>query len=401
MIEARLRAFLSERQGLNHFETQSSATILASRGWARTVGGANPYLTLFARNKAPRTEVDSDVAKLEIHEFASARGCTYLLPAEHFQIGIKCGQGFNADSAIRTAKSKLGVTDKEIYALKEGVLAALHSGPLGASDFKSALGSLYQNFGEAGKKVGQTSNVSLGLLALQAEAKIRRIPSDGRLDGQSYSYSLFENAPIVDDSFPQAEAFKELAALYWQWCGFASMAHFQWFSGLGVKAAQAAAEHLGLVRLEDTALLGLPRTIDEYREFLEPEEPVFRLVSGLDSLFLLRRDLSLHLDATEQGLDVLSQGKLSNLGALNDLSTHAIADRGRIVGLWEYDFDGREIVWVSFVGKPPALLAEIDRVQAFIQEELIDARSFSLDSPKSRQPSLARLRELAASFKRV
>ncbi len=339
--------------------------------------------------------MDADVASLAIHEFASARGCTYLLPAEHFQVGIKCGQGFNAESAIRTAKNKLGVTDREIEDLKAGILRALAAGPLGTSDLKEPLGDLYKNFGEAGKKIGQTTNVSLGLLSLQAEAKIRRIPSDGRLDGQSYKYCLFENAPAVDESYPQAQAFRDLARLFWGWCGFASLAHFQWFSGLGVKAAFSAVEGLGLVGLEGTAMLARPAVFEKFSEFNEPIDPVFRLVSGLDSLFLLRRDLSLHIAAEQAGMDVLSQGKLANLGSLNDLSSHAIVDRGRIVGLWEYDFDAREIVWVSFVGSSSDLLAEIERVQGFVRDELGDARSFSLDSPKSRQGSLARLRELA------
>jgi hypothetical protein len=96
-------------------------------------------------------------------------------------------------------------------------------------------------------------------------------------------------------------------------------------------------------------------------------------------------------------MDVLSQGKLANLGSLNDLSTHAIVDRGLIVGLWEYDFDAKEIVWVSFVGESSAMQQEINRVEAFIRDELGDARAFSLDSPKSRQPNIAQLRQLKAS----
>ncbi|MEI7576757.1 MAG: crosslink repair DNA glycosylase YcaQ family protein [Armatimonadota bacterium] len=397
MIDVRLLAYLGECQGLSSFTSDSSAAVLAENGWARTVGGANPYLSLFARNQASRESVDADVASLSIHEFASARGCTYLLPAEHFQVGIKCGQGYNAESALRTARSKLGVTDEEVDALKEGILLALAGGPLDAAALKEPLGSLYKHYGEAGKKIGQTTNVSLGLLALQAGAKIRRIPSDGRLDGQTYKYCLYENAPVVDEAYPQALAFRHLARLFWSWCGFASIAHFQWFSGLGVKGALSAIEGLGLIAVEGTPLLSLPSAAEAFRDFRMPADPTFRLVSGLDSLFLLRRDLSLHIFDEQVGLDVLSQRKLATLGSLNDLSTNAIVDRGRIVGLWEYDFDSKEIVWVSFVGSSSELLEEVRRVESFISTELGDARSFSLDSPKSRQPSIARLREMAAA----
>jgi len=320
-----------------------------------------------------------------------------LLPAEHFQVGIKCGQGYNAESALRAARAKLGVLDEEVEALKEGILLALESGPLDAAGLKEPLGSLYKHYGEAGKKIGQTTNVSLGLLALQSEAKIRRIPSDGRLDGQTYKYCIYENPPVVDVAYPQALAFRDLARLFWGWCGFASIAHFQWFSGLGVKAALSAIEGQGLVALEGTPLLGLPTSVEAFRDYAMPSEPCFRLVSGLDSLFLLRRDLALHVEQEQAGLDVLSQGKLANLGSLNDLSTHAIVDRGRIVGLWEYDFDAKEIVWVSFVGSSDALAEEVRTVETFVGDELGDARSFSLDSPKSRQPSIAKLREMSAS----
>jgi hypothetical protein len=298
---------------------------------------------------------------------------------------------------MRSAKSKLGVTVQEVEAIKEGILRALENGPLDAAGLKEPLGSLYKNFGEAGKKVGQTTNVSLGLLALQAEAKIRRIHSDGRLDGQSYKYTLFQNAPTVDESYPQADAFRDLARMFWRWCGFASMSHFQWFSGLGVKATQSAVTSLSLVALGESSLLGTPETVENFNDFKSPTEPCYRLVSGLDSLFLLRRDLSLHIGEAQAGMDVLSQGKLANLGSLNDLSTHAIVDRGLIVGLWEYDFDAKEIVWVSFVGESSAMQQEINRVEAFIRDELGDARAFSLDSPKSRQPSIAQLRQLKAS----
>lgn len=75
-----------------------------------------------------------------------------MLPAEHFQVGIKCGQGFNAESALRAARAKLGVLDEEVEALKAGILLALESGPLDAAGLKEPLGSLYKHYGEAGKK---------------------------------------------------------------------------------------------------------------------------------------------------------------------------------------------------------------------------------------------------------
>jgi hypothetical protein len=56
------------------------------------------------------------------------------------------------------------------------------------------------------------------------------------------------------------------------------------------------------------------------------------------------------------------------------------------VGLWEYDPGREEIAWVSFIPQNQELEAAVERTAAFLRTELGDARSFSLDSPKSRQP---------------
>jgi hypothetical protein len=67
-------------------------------------------------------------------------------------------------------------------------------------------------------------------------------------------------------------------------------------------------------------------------------------------------------------------------------------DRGRIVGLWEYDPGAREIVRQLFVPEDDALRAAIARTEEFAREQLGDVRGGSLDSPASRAPRLAALR---------
>jgi hypothetical protein len=77
------------------------------------------------------------------------------------------------------------------------------------------------------------------------------------------------------------------------------------------------------------------------------------------------------------------------LGGLSDLPSHAILDRGRLIGLWEYDPDARSIVWMTFDAKrPPKLRAAVEETEAFVRDQVGDARSFSLDSPKSRRPRI-------------
>jgi hypothetical protein len=80
---------------------------------------------------------------------------------------------------------------------------------------------------------------------------------------------------------------------------------------------------------------------------------------------------------------------------LADLPSHAILDRGRVVGLWEYDMSTSSIAWVAFVKKDKALQEAVTRTERYVREQLGDARSFSLDSPKSRAPRIEALRKAA------
>src|SRR5580700_5846179 len=104
---SRLRAWYAHRQGLDgSIEGESSAEVLERAGWARSVGGVSPYLTLFSRAAITREQADADAAKLKIYELPAARGCTYVLPASDFALGLAAGHQF--DGEMKTA-IKLGV----------------------------------------------------------------------------------------------------------------------------------------------------------------------------------------------------------------------------------------------------------------------------------------------------
>src|SRR3989442_539653 len=139
MDPAKLRAWWWHRQGLDgSLRGKSAAEILERAGWARSVGGVGPYLTLFARGGVSREDTDASVAKLQIHELPSARGCTYVLPACDFALGLTVGDGF--DMEMRVAE-KLGVRPKEIDKLCDVVLEALATGPMDPEQIREATGS--------------------------------------------------------------------------------------------------------------------------------------------------------------------------------------------------------------------------------------------------------------------
>ncbi len=399
MVDAsKQRAWYAHRQGLDgSLAGKSSAEVLRRAGWARSVGGVSPYLTLFSRAGITREQADLDAANLEIYELPSARACTYVLPASDFALGLAAGRGF--DGEIKTAL-KLGVTEKEIDKLCDAVLTALEKSPLDPDGLREACGKAVRNLGPEGKKKGLTTTLPVALGKLQESGDIRRVPTNGRFDQQRYQYALWRPNPLRGFRLSPEEVHTELARKYFGWIGPASVADFQTFSGLGVKATKAALEPLKLELVEiasDDQRFFLPGDRAEFDAFKPPKEQCYSLLGSIDSLFLLRNDFKSTLETKDLKRKVLVNSGMKNLGSLTDLPSHPIVDRGRIVGLWEYDQTTESIAWVAFVKKDGALKEAVTRTEDFIRQQLGDARSFSLDSPKSRAPRIAALRQSAAS----
>jgi len=414
-----LRAWWWQRQGLDgSLAGKTAGEVLDQAGWARSVGGANPYLTLFARAGLRRPAIDAAVAALDIHELPSARGCTYVVPARDFALALTVGQAFGGGE-MNVAR-KLGVTDRDIDTLCDKVLAALGKGPLDPEGLKAAAGAAVKNLGEEGKKKGLTSTLPIALGRLQQSGHIRRVPTDGRLDQQRYRYALWkanplatpalgaggliarsrgaDTAPFAGDESGPGGANVELARRFFQWIAPARAADFQWFSGLGVKAAKAAIDPLGLVPVEAGSDLLIGREhLEAFKRTKPPAKPHYALVGSIDSISLLRRDLPSLIDAADLKRNVMGERGARELGGLADLPSHAILDRGRVVGLWEFDPDAGKIAWWAFGANPTdkTLVAAVERMEAFVADDLGDARSFSLDSAKSRAPRIAALRKAA------
>jgi hypothetical protein len=205
--------------------------------------------------------------------------------------------------------------------------------------------------------------------------EIRRIPVNGRLDQQRYKYALWGLKP-----HPKEDAFTELARRYFKWIGPATIAEFQWFSGLGAKAARTAIEPLNLATYYGRYMFA--EDLDEMLSLKVPDAPDYKLVGSLDAIAVLRRDIR----------DLIAGEDTTRISADKDLEANAILDRGRLVGLWEYDPETESIVWASFVCYSDALRDAVKQTEEFVQSELGDVRSFSLDSPASRKPRIQALR---------
>ena len=392
MDSAGLRTWWWQLQGLDgSLAGTSPAAALERAGWARSVGGAGPYLSIFARTGSSRQTIDQAAASLQIHELPAARNCTYVVPAADFALALKVGQAF-ADGDMNVAR-KLGVTDREVEKLCAAVVASVGQAPLAPDEIREAVGGAARSLGEAGKKKGMTTTLPLALGRLQAAGEIRRVPANGRLDQQRYGYVRWQPNPLAKFKLSADEAYTGLARKFFSWIGPATVAEFQWFSGLGAKAAKTAIEPLGLVPAEaGSDRLLHPGDGERLAAVRSARRPQYALVSSLDSMFLLRRDLKTLLDRADLEKKLPSEKGTAAAGGLTDLPSHAILDRGRIVGVWEFDVNTGTIAWHAFVPKSDALLQAIARMESFVRDDLGDARSFSLDSPKSREPRIQALR---------
>ena len=373
---------------------KSAAQILERCGWSRSVGGVGPYLTLFSRGGTSREVADKAAAQLEIHELPTARGCTYVVPSSDFALGLTVGRNYSGD--MKTAL-KLGVTEKEVDKLCDAVVHALEQGALDPDSIREATGKASRSLGEEGKKKGLTTTLPLALGRLQTEGRIRRVPINGRFDRQRYAYVNWTPNPLA--TYPESleAAFTELARRFFRWVGPATLGEFQWFAGLGVKTTKQAVDSLGLVPMEPGSdRLLLPDDVAAFRELEVPTTPQYSLVSSLDPIAANRREMQSLLDDADREQDVVVDAISKPMGGLTDLPSHAILDRGQIIGLWEFDPAAGSIVWATFGRRTDkALAAAVEETQAFVRDQLGDARSFSLDSPKSRVARLESLRALA------
>src|ERR1700679_1514910 len=103
-MDPKLHAWWSHRQGLDGTLTgRTAAEVLEQTGWARSVGGASPYLTLFARAGIRREEPDPAVTGTTTHEPPAARGCTYVVPAADYALALAAGHPF-ADDELKVAR---------------------------------------------------------------------------------------------------------------------------------------------------------------------------------------------------------------------------------------------------------------------------------------------------------
>jgi hypothetical protein len=367
--------------------------VLRSSGWCRSIGGMTPYLTLLSRSGISRADADAAVSKRQILELPAARGCTYVLPKEDFQIGLTVGKGFR-EAEMKVAE-KLGVTIEEIERLCDAVLRALESADNDPAGLKPLVGDACRSLGEEGRKKGITTTLPVALGRLQARGLILRLSLNGRLDSQRYAYTIWRDGPGTMKELSLEVAQAQVAQKFFSWIGPATIAQFAGFLAISGRAAKAVIDGLPLVPIEPGSdLLILESDLDSYQSFKASTDPQVRLIGGMDNLFHLPKDVAAYVDEKDLKRSQVGEKGLTQIGLVQELLNNAIVDRGRIIGLWEYDADRAEIAWYSFVPTFEELRKAVSETEEFVRDQLGDGRTFSLDSPQSRRPKIEGLRSM-------
>lgn len=391
MSIAKDRAWLWHKQGLDgSLEGTSTSEVLARTGWSRSVGGVNPYLALFARCGAEYPAVLADAERMKVYELPSARGCTYVVPSEHFGLSLGCAQGTIDTAPMKTATKFLGVSEAEIDALQTGILDVLKDGAKTPNQLKKELGDLVRGLGDEGKKRGQSTTLSLGLAPLQTHGRIVREPIGGGFVTQNYAYRLWPSTPSIPD---KEEAEARLAQTYFKWCGPATLEAFRWFSGLGVGRAKSAIEAAGLGALQDGRFISEDEA-EDYAAFEPKSSGRVAFLGSLDNMHHLTQNTGLLFDTADAETVVPAEKNPLQLGNLTQFTSHVILADGRLIGMWEFDAEASEVVYCTWADFGVATTAAAEKLQAMVQAYLGDCRSFALDTPASRTDRLELIRHM-------
>ncbi len=350
-----------ERQLLPPRAGVSIADVVERAGWIPSAGGTGPYLAFRARIPSiSRQDVDDAVFKrMEVLELPAVRDTAFLVPRSDAGVALAAGRR-SLDERFR----KLPVERRVIEALAKKALKAIGGNALTADQLRRELpASSIDDLGDAGKRLGINSTLTAALKLLQAEGRVLRTTSDGRLDGRTHLYRIW---PEEIDIAPPDNLDQALAQRYLTWAAPASIDDFAWWAGIGKRAAKEA---VGPLRIEDVR--AQPARRDDEIVLLPFRDNLFGLHRGLDSF--IDAGIGEVMDTNGRAIDANNAAMLHH---------NAIVSGGTLRGIWE--FDGERIAVKPF-GKPPRGLDEaIARMEQFIREQLGDHKYYAFDSGATR-----------------
>jgi hypothetical protein len=256
-----------------------------------------------------------------------------------------------------------------------------------------------RSLGEAGRKIGEPTTLSLTLHFLAANGIVER-RDEKSLVARDFTYRLFDPKP-APPAGADPDATLELTRRFFAWAGPATRAELAFWLGCTQGTAREAMARAKLVRV----------TVEGWAKelwMLEKDERRLRraragegavLLPFRDNFLGLRRGLEGLIDPAVRDRVVAGwENRPETLAEIPSLHHHFVVSRGLVVGIWEYDPGERTVVWGSFGELPAAerkaIDAQAERTAAFVRDDLGDLRFYALDSEKNRAARLAAVRRL-------
>jgi Winged helix DNA-binding domain len=341
--------------------------VLRRTGWIHTAGGTGPYLSLKARIAAvTRQQIDHLAYRtFEILEVPTVRESTMLVPREDAAIALAAGR-----RAMMARWTKLPIDAEEIDVLAERIVKTLGDGTRSADQLRNETPpKLITDLGEAGKKLGLTSTLSIALRLLQSQGRIVRLGENLRLDAKRYLYRRWP------DSLPLGKApddlDRALAERFLTWAAPATADDFAFWAGIGKTAAKKA-------------LGGAPPVPSP-----KGGKQDVMLLPFRDNYFLLHRGLT----EFATGVKLLDMSnKPAPIERLESLHHNAIVADAELRGIWEYDPHREKIVWQTF-RKTRGVERAVAETEEFIRRELGDHKIYAFDHGRTRDLRLAFIEE--------
>ena len=81
------------------------------------------------------------------------------------------------------------------------------------------------------------------------------------------------------------------------------------------------------------------------------------------------------LDAGDHACELFVDKDTKPGGSLEYAPSHMILDRGRLVGLWEFDTETDSIAWMSFIKKNKDMAKAVVKTEEYVRTQLGDAFS--------------------------
>jgi hypothetical protein len=297
---------------------------------------------------------------------------------------------------IRHALKRDAVTEAALRAVTAQATAALEECPLSTSDLRKIV---------THRDAGVLLSTALNDLMLRGV--VRRFPSNGRIDSNSYQFELRhpDDRPDLAAAGDQASLVSRGVERFLQHHGPATVDEILWWTDLTKGAIRNALEAIGAVSVavpgwttsKNSAWL-LAEDLRAWKAFKASPSDRIAFLPYRDPFVQLRRTPSLLTRARQAPVIGVRYGKLSSttIDNVTELVHHAILCGDELIGVWEYDPKSKSVV-TRLWHPAPRLQRRVndaaEELALFIRDELGDAKLSAVDPPDKRAVRLAFCRQ--------